>query len=113
MNWDALLPVLIVLSSLLVAVIIFFLPEERVVTRISLNIAGAVFKLILVGIMIWGVFNGHHYEFRMPLLPNLDLVLRADALAVLFITLSTVLWLVTTVYAIGYLEDSPHRSRFF
>ncbi len=113
MNWNAILPLLIVLSSLLVAVIIFILPEERVVTRISLNIAGAVFKLILVGIMIWGVFNGHHYEFRIPLLPELDLVLRADALAVLFVTLSTVLWLVTTVYAIGYLEDSPHRSRFF
>ena len=31
----------------------------------------------------------------------------------LFATLSGVLWLVTTVYAIGYLEDSPHRSRFF
>jgi multicomponent Na+:H+ antiporter subunit D len=41
------------------------------------------------------------------------LVLSADALSVLFVTLSTVLWLVTTVYAIGYLEHSPHRSRFF
>jgi multicomponent Na+:H+ antiporter subunit D len=46
-------------------------------------------------------------------LPGLDLVLRADALSILFITLSTILWLVTTIYAIGYLEDSPHRSRFF
>jgi multicomponent Na+:H+ antiporter subunit D len=40
-------------------------------------------------------------------------VLHADALSVLFVTLSTVLWLVTTVYAIGYLEHSPNRSRFF
>ena len=31
----------------------------------------------------------------------------------LFVTLSTVLWLLTTIYAIGYLEGSPHRSRFF
>ena len=113
MNWDAVLPLLIVLSSLSVGLVIFFIPEDRAVIRISLNIAGAVFKLILVAVMIRGVFNGHHYEFRMPLLPGLDLVLRADALAVLFVTLSTVLWLVTTVYAIGYLEESPHRSRFF
>jgi len=113
MNWDALLPLLIVLSSLLAGLVIFFVPEDRAVIRISLNITGAIFKLILVGIMIWGVFNGHHYEFRMPLLPGLDLVLRADALSVLFVTLSTLLWLVTTVYAIGYLEESPHRSRFF
>ena len=34
-------------------------------------------------------------------------------LSLLFVTLSCVLWLVTTVYAIGYLEGSPHRSRFF
>jgi multicomponent Na+:H+ antiporter subunit D len=40
-------------------------------------------------------------------------VLHADTLSVLFVALSTVLWLVTTVYAIGYLEHSPHRSRFF
>ena len=113
MNWDAFLPLLIVLSSLLVGLVIFFLPEERAVIRITLNLTGAVFKLILVGVMIWGVFHGHHYEIRMPLLPGLDLVLRADALALLFVTLSTVLWLITTVYAIGYLEESPHRSRFF
>jgi NADH:ubiquinone oxidoreductase subunit 4 (subunit M) len=32
---------------------------------------------------------------------------------VLFVTLSAVLWLATTLYAVGYLEDSPNRSRFF
>lgn len=40
-------------------------------------------------------------------------MLHADAMSVLFVALSTLLWLVTTVYAIGYLEHSPHRSRFF
>jgi multicomponent Na+:H+ antiporter subunit D len=30
-----------------------------------------------------------------------------------FVTLSTFLWFWTTLYAVGYLEDSPHRSRFF
>jgi len=113
MNWNAALPLLIVLSSLLVGLVIFILPEERTTTRTTLNLVGAVFKLILVGIMIWGVYNGHHYEIRLPMLPGLDLVLRADALSLLFVILSTVLWLVTTVYAIGYLEDSPYRSRFF
>ncbi len=63
--------------------------------------------------MIWGVFHGHVYETRWTLAPGLDLVLNADALSVLFVTLSTVLWLLTTVYAIGYLENAPHRSRFF
>jgi multicomponent Na+:H+ antiporter subunit D len=78
-----------------------------------LNLAGAVIKLALVVLLIWGVFHEHSYETRWTLAPGLDLVLHADTLSVLFVTLSTVLWLVTTVYAIGYLETSPHRSRFF
>lgn len=113
MNWDAWLPLLIVLSSLFAGLVIFALKESQVKTRIALNLGAALLKLVLVGIMLWGVFHGHHYETRLPLLPGLDLVLRADALSMLFVALSSGLWMVTTVYAIGYLEDSPHRSRFF
>jgi len=113
MNWDSGLLLLVLASSLAPGLVIFFLPEERVATRTALNLAGALLKLVLVGVMIWGVSHGHHYEIRLPLLPGLDMVLRADAESLLFVTLSAVLWLVTTVYAVGYLEDSPHRSRFF
>ena len=113
MNWEFWVPLLIIFSSLLPGLIIFFLPETAVRMRIRLNMAGAVFKLILVAYMLWAVSHGIQFETRLPLLPGLDLVLRADALSMLFVTLSTVLWLVTTVYAIGYLEESPNRSRFF
>ncbi len=113
MNWDSGLLLLVLASSLAPGLVIFFLPEERVATRTALNLAGALLKLVLVGVMIWGVSHGHYYEIRLPLLPGLDMVLRADAESLLFVTLSAVLWLITTVYAIGYLEDSPHRSRFF
>lgn len=113
MNLDAWLPGLIVMSSLLPGLWIFLLREGSHRLRTALNLSGAIAKLLLVGVMIWGVFHGHVYETRWSLAPGLDLVLHADALSVLFVTLSTVLWLVTTVYAIGYLETSPHRSRFF
>jgi multicomponent Na+:H+ antiporter subunit D len=110
---DHWLPALIVASSLVPGLFIFFLREGSHRLRTALNLFGAVAKLLLVAVMIWGVFHGHVYESRWSLAPGLDLVLHADALSVLFVTLSTVLWLVTTVYAIGYLEGSPHRSRFF
>jgi multicomponent Na+:H+ antiporter subunit D len=113
MNWDASLPLLVVLSSLLTGLAIFFLSEEQHGVRTVLNLAGAIVKLLLVGVMLWGVAHDHHYESHLPILPELDLVLRADALAMLFITLSAGLWFVTTLYAVGYLEGSPHRSRFF
>ncbi|MCP5413065.1 MAG: monovalent cation/H+ antiporter subunit D family protein [Chromatiaceae bacterium] len=107
------LPLLILLSSLLPGLAIFLLREESFRLRTALNLFGASVKLILVGVMIWGVFHEQVYETRWTLAPGLDLVLHADALSVLFVSLSTLLWLVTTAYAIGYLEDSPHRSRFF
>src|SRR5690606_25802906 len=52
-------------------------------------------------------------ETRLTFLPGADLLLRADSFGLLFVTLSAILWLVTTIYAVGYLEGSPHRSRFF
>ncbi len=113
MRLETWLPALILLSSLVPGLVIFLLREENHILRTSLNLVGAVMKLGLVGIMIWGVFHERVFETRWTLAPGLDLVLHADALSVLFVTLSTVLWLVTTVYAIGYLENGPHRSRFF
>ncbi len=113
MSLNAWLPALILFSSLVPGLAIFFLREESHRLRTVLNLFGAVVKLLLVGVMIWGVFHERMYETRWTLAPGLDLVLYADALSVLFVTLSTVLWLVTTVYAIGYLENAPHRSRFF
>lgn len=113
MTFDDWLPLLVVLSSLITGLLIFFVGEEQHRTRSWLNLIGAVAKLVLVGIMVWGVFQRHRYETRLPLLPDQDFVLRADAMGMLFVGLSSVLWLLTTIYAIGYLEGSPHRSRFF
>jgi len=113
MNWDEWIPLLVVASSLVPGLIIFALAEERVRLRTALNLLGAIVKLGLVGVMVWGVYREHIYETRLVLLPSLELVLRAGPLSLLFVTLSTALWLVTTIYAIGYLEGAPHRSRFF
>lgn len=107
------LPLLVIASSLVPGLMIFFLREEQTRARVFLNMTGALVKLALVGVMVWGVYHGQSYEARLPLLPGLELALQADALALLFVVLSSLLWLVTTVYAIGYLENSPHRSRFF
>ena len=107
------LPIAILLSSLIPGLFIFFLDENNHRLRTVLNLGGATLKLALIGILVWGVFNEVEYETRLTLAPGMDLVLHADALSVLFVTLSTGLWFVTTLYAVGYLEEGPHRSRFF
>jgi multicomponent Na+:H+ antiporter subunit D len=113
MNATAALPLATLASSLVPGMIIFMLPESRSRTRIALNLAGALTKLALVVMMLLGVREGSDYGFRHEVLPGVDLAFEMDALALLFVTLSTGLWLLTTIYAIGYLERSPHRNRFF
>jgi multicomponent Na+:H+ antiporter subunit D len=109
----AALPLWVVLTSLATGVLIFLLGERRQALRVAVNLAGATLKLVLIGLMLWAVREGQGFEWRLPLLPGLDLVLKADALSLLFASLSALLWLLTTVYAIGYLERSPNRARFF
>ena len=113
MTTNAWLPLLVLASSLVPGLVIFTLPEKAVALRITLNLGGAVLKIILLVLMMIGVFHGVDYEVNIPLVPGIDFRLHADALSLMFVNLSAVLWLATTVYAIGYLEDSPNRSRFF
>ncbi len=113
LTWTTWLPAAIVFSSLIPGLLIFLVKEEDCNRRTLLNMTGTLLTLLLVGVLIWGVFLGGVFETRVTIVPGLDLVLRADALSMLFVTLSSVLWLVTTIYAIGYLEHASNRSRFF
>lgn len=108
-----LLPPAVVLVSTLAAIVIFVAGEERQRLRIWVNLAAAMLKLVLVVWIGLEVLSGSEFLFRFELLPGLELILHADALSILFASLSAVLWLVTTVYAIAYLEHSPNRARFF
>lgn len=113
MSWNEILPLAVLASSLLPGLVIFALPEQAHRLRSALNLLGALAKLVFVGLLLAGVQAGESYGLRYAVLPGIDLVFKADALALLFISLSALLWLFTTLYAIGYLEGSPHRSRFF
>jgi len=107
------LPVLILLSSLVPAVITFFLAQGSHALRNSLNLGGAILKLGLIIWMLFEVADGAVYEASFPLAPGLIILLRVDALALLFISLSATLWFLTTIYAIAYFGTKPELSRFF
>jgi multicomponent Na+:H+ antiporter subunit D len=113
MNVHGFLLLGILFSSFVTGLVIFFLREENHRLRTWLNLLGAGVKLILVAALLWGIHQGQTYSLTIKFLPGLPFALGADANSVLFVTLSSVLWFCTTLYAVGYLEDSPHRSRFF
>jgi multicomponent Na+:H+ antiporter subunit D len=109
----AAMPLLVLAASLVTAVVIFLLDEAQQRLRTAVNLAGALAKLALVAVMLDGVARGVVYETRLLLLPELELMFRVDALALLFLTLSAFLWLLTTIYAIAYLDRGSDLSRFF
>ncbi|MGC3875072.1 complex I subunit 5 family protein [Halomonas sp. GXIMD04776] len=104
---------LILLSSLIPGIATFFVPEQRARLRNTLNLGAAIVKTALVVALLVGVLRGELYEVRISLLPGVEFLLHADAWSLMFISLSSLLWLVTTLYAIGYLAHYQHRSRFF
>ena len=107
------MPLWVVLSSLIAAVLILAVGEPFGRTRSAINLVAAVVKLVLVCVMLWGVGQGHEFRVTAALAPGIEFRLHADALTMLLSVLSAILWLVTTVYAIGYLEGSHDRARFF
>jgi multicomponent Na+:H+ antiporter subunit D len=114
MTGAATLPILLLATSLVPAIVTFLVPEEASRIRMTINVAGAVVKVALAAALVAGVlFRGSEYEWRAAFLPGIDLVLRADPIPLLFIFLSALLWLTTTIYAVGYLGGDAHQSRFF
>ena len=108
-----LLPLFILLTSLGIAPVLFALPERSAALRTGLNLGAAAIKVALVAWLSWKVSQGVIYDLRFTVLPGLEFKLQADPLAILFIALSAVLWFITTIYSVGYLEKGPHRARFF
>jgi multicomponent Na+:H+ antiporter subunit D len=113
MTASAALPLLLLATSFVPAVVIFLLREEQRTARTALNLGGALVKVVLVAVVLVGVAGGAEYEWRARFLPGLDLILRVEPIPLIFVGLSAFLWLFTTIYAIAYLEGSPRRSQFF
>ncbi|RBI86409.1 monovalent cation/H+ antiporter subunit D family protein [Rhodosalinus halophilus] len=107
------LPVLLLLTSLVPAAVTFFLPQEAHRLRNALSLGGALLKVALIVAMLFAVAGGASYEAGLTPAPGLMLLLRIDALALLFVSLSAILWLLTTIYAIAYFGTKPQLSRFF
>ena len=93
MNAHEWLPLAVIASSLLPGLVIFALPESWFGLRTAFNLASALVKLALVLLLLVGVQAGETYGVRFAVMPGLDLALNVDALGLLFITLSAILWL--------------------
>ncbi len=84
--------------------------------RETWTIAASLLTFGMVGVMLPGVIGGATYSFVLAeVLPGAAIALRVDALGILFALVSTFLWVVTSVYSIGYMRslEEQAQTRFF
>ena len=109
------LPVLAVAVPLIGAALVAALGSKPNV-REGVSIALALATLGLVVSMLPGTTDGRVAEATLlELSPGINLALRADAAGMLFATLASFLWVLTTVYSIGYMRglEEQKQSRFY
>ena len=84
--------------------------------RETWTFVAAVTKLALVASMLPLVLNGGRVEYTLfQVFPNLGIAFRVDAFGMLFALVSSSLWIVTSIYSIGYMRslDEHSQTRYF
>jgi multicomponent Na+:H+ antiporter subunit D len=108
-------PLAAVLVSLVAAVLIRIVGRWSTL-RESCTFGAGIVKLGLVLSMVPTVLAGGTVEStQLTLIPGVTLHLRADPLGLLFALVASMLWLVTSVYSVGYMRAGryPNQTGYF
>ncbi len=108
-------PLLAVLSSLL-AVPLILRTGDRPNLREAWSILAGVVKFSIVMSMVPAILSGHTIEYTLvSFYEGVDIKFRVDALGMVFATVSSFLWIVTTFYSIGYMRSAAEhaQTRYF
>lgn len=115
MAWESVLPLAAVLVSPVAAVAIV-LSRHRPNLREAWTLLAAVLKVACVVALAPAVLGGATPEITLlPLAPGVDLALRVDGPGLVFALTAAVLWLLTAIFAIGYVRQlaEARQTRFF
>lgn len=75
-------------------------------------VAGAVAQFLVVASMIDPVLEGRTLGWTLlPFLPQVSIGFRVDALGIYFAAIASFLWVLTTIYAIGYLRSLQEHAQ--
>jgi multicomponent Na+:H+ antiporter subunit D len=108
-------PLLAVLVSLVVFPIIFSSDKSPNV-REAWTFAAAGVKFLIILSMLPGVLNGAEYAFTLfEVIPGVAIAFRVDGLGMLFALVASFLWIITSVYSLGYMraEKEHSQTRYF
>jgi multicomponent Na+:H+ antiporter subunit D len=109
------LPAIIVLVPLVASLFIVFSKRSQNV-REFWTFAAAITTFGLIYSMKDWILEGNHYIFQIKeILPNLSLFFKVDAFGMLFAFVAASLWIVTSIYSMGYMRPLKEHAqpRFF
>ena len=110
---------LLILSSIVMPFIgtalnIIFHKWENLRDLLTLIIAIFTFALVIFILVIYN--NGQNFDFSLiTVVSGLEIAFKVEPLGLLFAVVASGLWIVTHLYAIGYMRgnNEKHRARFF
>ncbi|MDA8140994.1 MAG: proton-conducting transporter membrane subunit, partial [Desulfobacteraceae bacterium] len=108
-------PLLAVLASLIAAPLILISGKHQNL-REFWSVAAGVVKFCIVISMVPVIFAGNTIEYTLfHIYQGIDIKFRVDAFGLLFATVSSFLWIVTTFYSIGYMRSNKEhaQTRYF
>ncbi len=106
-------PLLAPVVSFACAGMVFFYGSNRH-WRHFWMLSAAITKMVIVLSMLPGSLRGTVYYYDViDFTGGVGLGFRADALGMFFSLVSATLWVITTIYAIGYMGGDEKRIRFF
>ncbi|MEK7702534.1 MAG: monovalent cation/H+ antiporter subunit D family protein [Nitrospirota bacterium] len=104
-------PFLAMVVSLLGAALIV-LTRNHPNRREGVSLVAASIKFLIVLTMIPDVIAGNTLHFTLlSFLPGLSIAFRVDALGLLFAIVASFLWILTTIYSIGYMRPLNEHAQ--
>ncbi len=103
-------PLVAVLLSLLLPAVLATARSDNL--REGWTFVVAILKFGLIASMVPAVLSGAHISWTLvSLSPGLTIAFRVDAMGMLFALVSSFLWIITTIYSIGYMRGLKEHSQ--
>src|SRR3989304_545905 len=113
--YPSLIPFYAIIVSL-AAVPLILLSSRHPNIRDFWTVAASIIKFALVFLLLPGALTNRIAECTLwEVSPGIGLALKADPLGVLFALIASGLWILTSVYSIGYVRglDEQKQTRYF
>jgi formate hydrogenlyase subunit 3/multisubunit Na+/H+ antiporter MnhD subunit len=104
-------PVLAVISPAIVALLILFSGKRPNLRESWTLLGGAGLFYIVLSMTPFVLENGPIQFSWFALFPNIDFAFRADALGLIFATTSSCLWILVSIYSIGYMRSLKEHAQ--